>query len=145
MGHDWNEPEWLWNDDQTEADAKFVCARDEEHTETVEAELASNWGEDNAIERTATVTHDDKEFTDTAIIKDASLKSVEVNSEAVDAGFDASIAGIPVDSKVELNIDPVSEGEVHDAIVAKAAANQMTVQTRLLAAAWRRRETRCRW
>lgn len=127
LGHDWNEPEWLWNDDQTEADAKFVCARDEEHTETVEAELASNWGEDNAIERTATVTHDDKEFTDTAIIKDASLKSVEVNSEAADAGFDASIAGIPVDSKVELNIDPVSEGEVHDAIVAKAAANQMTV------------------
>ncbi len=127
LGHDWNEPEWLWNDDQTEADAKFVCARDEEHTETVEAELASNWGEDNAIERTATVTHDDKEFTDTVIIKDASLKSVEVNSEAVDAGFDASIAGIPVDSKVELNIDPVSEGEVHDAIVAKAAANQMTV------------------
>ena len=38
-GHDWTEPEYVWNDDHTECTATRTCSRDETHieTETVEA------------------------------------------------------------------------------------------------------------
>ncbi|MBE6125492.1 MAG: hypothetical protein E7186_04090 [Erysipelotrichaceae bacterium] len=35
VGHEWGEPEWTWNDDHSEATAKFTCKHDEDHVEEV--------------------------------------------------------------------------------------------------------------
>ena len=35
VGHEWGEPEWTWNDDHSEATAKFTCKHDEDHVEKV--------------------------------------------------------------------------------------------------------------
>ena len=63
-GHDWNEPEWTW-DDTDSAVAKFVCKNDEEHVVEVNAEIKSST-DNYTITYIATVTGPDgKEYTDT--------------------------------------------------------------------------------
>ncbi|MBQ1342260.1 MAG: hypothetical protein IIY33_07240, partial [Erysipelotrichaceae bacterium] len=34
-GHEWTEPEWTWNDDHSEATAKFSCEKNEKHVQEV--------------------------------------------------------------------------------------------------------------
>ena len=40
LGHDWGEPVYEWNDDHTACTATRVCRRDENHTETAQAEVS---------------------------------------------------------------------------------------------------------
>jgi lactocepin len=63
LGHDWDEPTWTW-EGYTAATAEFVCARNEEHTTTVEAEIASVTNEDNTITFTATVELEGETYID---------------------------------------------------------------------------------
>ena len=63
LGHEWGEPTWTW-EGYTAATAEFVCARNEEHTTTVEAEIASVTNEDNTITFTATVELEGETYTD---------------------------------------------------------------------------------
>lgn len=50
LGHDWGEPEWEWNGEES-ATATFTCANDSSHTETLDAQITE---EDGVL--TATVT-----------------------------------------------------------------------------------------
>ena len=64
LGHDWGEPTWTW-EGFTAATADFVCARDEEHTQTLDATITSETNEDGTITFTATVELEGETFTDT--------------------------------------------------------------------------------
>ncbi|MBQ6116938.1 MAG: S8 family serine peptidase [Oscillospiraceae bacterium] len=69
-GHEWGEPEWTWNEDLTEATAKFICKNNEEHVEEIKATVTTEitdptCEEDGKVVHTAKVTGPDgKEYTD---------------------------------------------------------------------------------
>ncbi len=64
LGHDWGEPTWTW-EGYIAATAEFVCARDEEHTATIEAEITNVVNEDGSITFTATAELEGETYTDT--------------------------------------------------------------------------------
>ena len=75
LGHLWGEPTWDWNDDNTAATATFICQRDPEHEEEVNAEITEEivkeptGTEDGEKKITATVTGPDgKTYTDTKTV-----------------------------------------------------------------------------
>ncbi len=63
LGHAWGEPVWTW-DGSTAASAKFTCENNEEHTQTVNAEIAKSV-EGTTATYTATVIFNGEEYTDT--------------------------------------------------------------------------------
>ena len=72
-GHKWGEPTWTWNGTES-ASAKFVCANDKSHVETVTAKITSNTTattceKDGKTVYTATVTFNGKTYTDTKTVK----------------------------------------------------------------------------
>ncbi|MBQ4474140.1 MAG: cell wall-binding repeat-containing protein, partial [Lachnospiraceae bacterium] len=68
LGHDWGEPEWTWAEDYSRAEAAFVCANDDTHVLTLDAEVTveEGSGEDEGyLIYTAAVTGPDGEtYTD---------------------------------------------------------------------------------
>lgn len=63
-GHDWGDPVWTWNEDNTKATITRVCNNDPSHIETADAQITY---EDKNGKRiyTATAVLDDETFTDT--------------------------------------------------------------------------------
>ena len=62
IGHDWGEPAWTWegnDEDGYTATATFTCKNDAAHTQTVNATITSETGEDGSVTYTATVTGPD--------------------------------------------------------------------------------------
>ena len=71
-GHKWGEPTWTWNGVKS-ATAKFVCAKDKSHVETVTAKITSKTTKatcekDGKTVYTATVTFGGKTYTDTKTV-----------------------------------------------------------------------------
>ncbi len=64
LGHDWGEPTWTW-DGVKSATASFVCKRDAEHTETLEAVVTGVGDAEGKVVFTATVELEGKTYTDT--------------------------------------------------------------------------------
>lgn len=77
LGHDWGEPTWTWADDNSSATAKFVCANDETHVQTVAATLEKKTNSDPTCTEpggeliTATVTFNEKTYTDSKTLGDS--------------------------------------------------------------------------
>ena len=91
IGHNWGEPTWEWAEDCSAASATFVCANDETHVETLNAELSSEVvGHERVY--TATVEFNGETYTDT--------KSVSI---AVTVTFDAG-EGVVDPATVEVNM-----------------------------------------
>ena len=72
LGHKWGTPTWTWNGVKS-ASAKFVCARDKSHVETVAAKItskttAATCEKDGKTVYTATVTFGGKTYTDTKTV-----------------------------------------------------------------------------
>ncbi|MBQ1341799.1 MAG: cell wall-binding repeat-containing protein, partial [Erysipelotrichaceae bacterium] len=74
LGHKWNEPEWNWNEDHTQATATFTCENDPTDIRTVESteaevvEIPPTYEADGSKTYTVTVTGPDgKPYTETYI------------------------------------------------------------------------------
>ena len=68
LSHDYGEPKWIWTDDNSEAQAVFVCRRDPSHRYTVnagvtETRVAPGCEKAGSILRTATVGFEGKIYT----------------------------------------------------------------------------------
>ena len=69
LGHSWDEPKWVWSEDNKSVTATFTCKRDDSHVEKVEADITSETTEPTETEAgkikyTATVTFDGKDYED---------------------------------------------------------------------------------
>lgn len=62
--HEWSEPTWEWATDHLSATATFTCKGDSSHTQEIAAEVVQNEPEGKTITYVATVTFEDKVFTD---------------------------------------------------------------------------------
>ena len=70
VGHDYELSTWEWAEDYSSAQAVFVCANDESHTETVNATVSSvrtepTCDQEGSIVYTASVTFEGNTYTDT--------------------------------------------------------------------------------
>ena len=63
-GHDWNDPQWQWNEDYTSATATFVCKNDSDHIEHRTDDKIDMNETDTEYVYTASVEFDGKEYTD---------------------------------------------------------------------------------
>ncbi|MBQ4374995.1 MAG: leucine-rich repeat protein, partial [Erysipelotrichales bacterium] len=87
IGHDWNEPVWIWTEDYSEAQAKFVCANDETHTEIVDAFITeevieeATYDKDGLKRYTASVFFEGEEYVDIKEVSYAVELSVPVITE----------------------------------------------------------------
>ena len=70
LGHDWTVSEWIWSEDHTSVTAKFVCSRDNSHTEEISGQInkdvikPATCTEDGESTFTATVSLDGEIYTD---------------------------------------------------------------------------------
>ncbi|MBR4462461.1 MAG: Ig-like domain-containing protein, partial [Erysipelotrichaceae bacterium] len=63
LGHDWSVSEWNWNEDYSQATARFLCAREGSHTEIVRAQISME-ETDVAYVYTATAAFEGEIYTD---------------------------------------------------------------------------------
>lgn len=86
-GHKYGEPTWTWNDANTEATAKFVCANNEEHVAEVKATLSENVtrpampGIAGSKTVTATVEFEGKTYTDAKTVSIEALPVIVFPSD----------------------------------------------------------------
>ena len=77
LGHDWGEPTWTWADDNSSATAKFVCANDETHVQTLTATISKETNAEPTCTEpggeviTAKVTFTGKDYTDVKTVGDS--------------------------------------------------------------------------
>lgn len=76
-GHEWGEPTWTWADDKSSATAKFVCANDETHVQTLTATISKETNAEPTCTEpggeviTAKVTFTGKDYTDVKTVGDS--------------------------------------------------------------------------
>ena len=104
-GHDWGEPTWTWAGDYSSATAAFVCANDESHTRTLEAEITSKVvGYERVI--TATVELDGETYTD---VKRVPIP-VTVSFDAGEGTVDPATMDITAGAAIGELPEPTREG-----------------------------------
>ena len=89
-GHAWGEPVWNWAEDYSSAEAVFTCANDSEHVETVAADVQAE-AVDFVTTYTATVTFDEKEYTDEQTVE-AVTYTVTIDPDNGDEVFTETVA-----------------------------------------------------
>ena len=95
-GHAWGDPEWEWAQDYSYANATFVCANDESHTEKLtDREIDTSIGDDGTVTYTATVTLDNKDYSD--------VQTVTPKPEQITVTYDANGAEGTVPETVTLD------------------------------------------
>ena len=74
LGHDWTVSEWIWSDDYTSVTAKFVCSRDNSHTDSVTAtdidinEVFTTCEKEGKTEYSVEIVFDGNTYSDTAVV-----------------------------------------------------------------------------
>lgn len=80
--HNWGSPEFVWSDDNTSANAVFTCLDDPSHTETVPAEVTSEYNEQtHSTYYTAVVKFNGQEYSEGMVIYDNPTDSQPESSD----------------------------------------------------------------
>lgn len=97
-GHNYGEPEWIWSNDKTTAEAKFKCNACN-HIEVVSASIESvrvepTLTEDGSITYTATVQFDGSTYTDVVVVILYKLSSSKQITISCSKDYTVSIDGV---------------------------------------------------
>ncbi len=110
-GHDYGDPEWVWSEDKTSAQAVFKCI-DCSHVETVNASVSSvrvepTQEEDGSITYTATAQFEGAEYTDIVTVVLYKLSSRKRITITCDHEYTVSIDGEEdyYSSEISMDID----------------------------------------
>ena len=128
LGHAWGDPEWTWNEELTEASAKFVCGNNSEHEETLAAEISeeitlepTNLAEGEKT-ITAKVVFNDNEYTDVKTVPIPMLRLADGFYLIGLNGWDAE--DVAAEDKFEANPENEAEYMLETAL---AAGNEIKV------------------